>query len=61
MLALNVAMIAAAVPVGGHYYIDIIGGALVAWVAIALPRWCSNGLSISTTRHVVCHRASAYR
>jgi membrane-associated phospholipid phosphatase len=41
MLALNLAMIASAVPVGGHYYVDILSGALVAWVAIMAPRWAT--------------------
>ena len=39
MLALNLAMIAASVPIGGHYYIDVVAGAIVAWVAIKAPDW----------------------
>lgn len=39
MLFLNLAMIAASVPIGGHYYVDVVAGAIVAWVAIKAPRW----------------------
>jgi membrane-associated phospholipid phosphatase len=39
MLVINLAMIASAVPVGGHYYVDILSGAVVAWVAIMAPLW----------------------
>lgn len=39
MVALNLAMIAASVPVGGHYFIDVVAGAVVAWAAIKAPDW----------------------
>lgn len=39
MLALNLAMIAATVPIGGHYYSDVVAGAVVAWLAIKAPDW----------------------
>lgn len=35
MLALNVVMFAAAGPIGGHYYVDLIAGALVAVAVVA--------------------------
>lgn len=36
MLVLNIVMIIATVPIGGHYFIDIAGGALVAFAGIVL-------------------------
>jgi membrane-associated phospholipid phosphatase len=37
-LAINGLMWVAAVPIGGHYAVDLIGGSLVAWAAIFLTR-----------------------
>jgi membrane-associated phospholipid phosphatase len=37
MLALNLAMIAATVPIGGHYYSDVLAGIVIAGTSIALP------------------------
>lgn len=35
MIALNAAMAISAIPVGGHYYVDIVAGCITAFVAIA--------------------------
>ncbi len=50
MLALNLAMIAASIPIGGHYFIDVLAGAVIAWISIKLPRW-STGLR--SVRHFI--------
>lgn len=53
MLLLNGAMVLSAVPIGGHYYVDVIAGCLVALVAIAAtellaqPRRCRLAVSAS--------------
>ncbi|TPI15510.1 phosphatase PAP2 family protein [Mesorhizobium sp. B4-1-1] len=35
----NVAMIAATVPEGGHHFMDVIGGAIIAVISISFIRW----------------------
>jgi membrane-associated phospholipid phosphatase len=47
VLLLNASMIVSTLPVGGHYLIDLIAGALIALIAIAIVRW--NGRSAPTT------------
>jgi hypothetical protein len=42
MLALNLAMIAATPPIGGHYFIDVLAGIAIAGIGIALPAWCAE-------------------
>jgi membrane-associated phospholipid phosphatase len=42
MLVLNLAMIAASVPIGGHYYVDVLAGVAIAGISIALPTWWSR-------------------
>ena len=39
VLALNAVVIVSAVPVGGHYFIDIIAGLAIAAVALAVNAW----------------------
>ena len=43
---LNIAMAAAAVPIGGHYLVDVIGGVLIAYAAV----WLSAGTSLRDHR-----------
>ncbi len=38
---LNAVMVVALVPIGGHYLVDVLAGAAVALVAIAVTRWAS--------------------
>lgn len=40
MLALNLVMFAAAGPIGGHYYVDLLAGGLVAVLAVVVARRC---------------------
>ncbi|MFT3976380.1 MAG: phosphatase PAP2 family protein [Sphingomonas bacterium] len=43
-LALNAAMLVSAVPIGGHYLIDVLAGALVAGLSIIIAnRWVDAG------------------
>ena len=57
MLILNGAMWAAAVPIGGHYVIDLLGGSIIAIVSI------SGTVHVrKVTRYPECHQtASGYR
>ena len=45
-LALNVVVIASAVPVGGHYFIDIVAGLAIAAAAIAINAWRRGTLAL---------------
>jgi len=46
IVLINIAMIASAVPVGGHYMIDILGGALVALASVyAVQRFLTSNKS----------------
>ena len=40
MLALNLVMFAAAGPIGGHYYVDLLAGGLAAVLAVVVARRC---------------------
>jgi membrane-associated phospholipid phosphatase len=52
MLALNVAMVLAAVPIGGHYYIDVIVGAGIGVVAYRIARRLTDDREIATLQPV---------
>ena len=45
-LVLNIALIAATPIIGAHYFIDLVGGAVIAFAAMGLGQW-------------LCHRAKA--
>ncbi|WP_454885270.1 phosphatase PAP2 family protein [Sphingomonas oryzagri] len=45
MLALNIGMILASVPIGGHYFIDVVAGTLIALFATQLPKWIARTYS----------------
>lgn len=42
----NVAMIAATIPEGGHHFMDVIGGAIIAAISITLIRWVGKEADI---------------
>lgn len=46
MLAINVGMILASVPIGGHYFIDVVAGTLIALFATQLPKWAARLYSV---------------
>jgi membrane-associated phospholipid phosphatase len=47
VLALNVLMVASTPTSGSHYFIDIVGGTVVAILAIAAANWCRRACAAS--------------
>jgi membrane-associated phospholipid phosphatase len=57
-LLLNTVNILSTVPLGGHYFVDVFGGAAIALLAIAIVRWNAARLPVANV-HGVASAAGA--